>query len=64
MPKIPTYQARGRPTAEVGAVKTNIKLSPFATPAAALMPVAEKVSEYYLKQKELANKTEYKKMNL
>tara|TARA_R110001592_G_scaffold186889_1_gene431330 strand:+ start:88 stop:1923 length:1836 start_codon:yes stop_codon:yes gene_type:complete len=61
MPKIPTYQARGRPTAEVGAVKTNIKLSPFATPAAALMPVAEKVSEYYLKQKELANKTEANK---
>ena len=26
MPKIPTFAARGRPTAEVGSIKTNLKL--------------------------------------
>jgi len=26
MPKIPTFTAKGRPTAEVGSIKSNIKL--------------------------------------
>ena len=50
MPKIPTFTAKGTPTAQVGGVRTNLKLSPFATPAAALVPVAQKAEEYYLEQ--------------
>ena len=49
MPKIPTFTAKGTPTAQVGAVRTNLKLSPFATAAAALVPVAQKAEEYYIK---------------
>jgi hypothetical protein len=61
MPKIPTFAARGRPTAEVGSIKTNLKLSPTATPAAALLPAAKAVDDYYIKQRNLEEKTEANK---
>ena len=61
MPKIPTFAARGRPTAEVGSIKTNLKLSPTATPAAALLPAAKTVDDYYIKQRNLEEKTEANK---
>jgi len=61
MPKIPTFTARGRPTAEVGSIKTNLKLSPTATPAAALLPAAKAVDNYYIEQRNLEEKTEANK---
>jgi len=61
MPKIPTFTARGRPTAEVGSIKTNLKLSPTATPAASLLPAAQAIDEYYIKQRNLEEKTEANK---
>jgi len=61
MPKIPTFTARGRPTAEVASIKTNLKLSPTATPAASLLPAAQAIDEYYIKQRNLEEKTEANK---
>ena len=61
MPKIPTFAARGRPTAEVGSAKMNLKLSPTATPAAALLPAAKAIDNYYIKQRNLEEKTEANK---
>ena len=58
MPKIPTYTAKGRPTAEVSSAKMNLKLSPTATTAAALLPAAKAIDEYYIKQRNLEDKTE------
>ena len=52
MPKIPTFTARGRPTAEVSSAKMNLKLSPTATPAAALLPAALAIDEFYIKQRD------------
>ena len=51
MPKIPTFTARGRPTAEVGSVKSDIKVDPRKTMAAAMLPAAEAIDEYYIKQR-------------
>jgi len=64
MPKIPTFTAKGTPTAQVGAVRTNLKLSPFATPAAALVPVAQKAEEYYLKQRDRTDTIEANKVRI
>ena len=64
MPKIPTFTAQGTPTAQVGAVRTNLKLSPFATPAAALVPVAQKAEEYYLKQRDRTDTIEANKARI
>jgi len=61
MPKIPTFTARGRPTAEVASIKTNLKLSPTATPAASLLPAAQAIDKYYIKQRNLEEKTEANK---
>ena len=61
MPKIPTYTAKGRPTAEVSSAKMNLKLSPTATTAAALLPAAQAIDEYYIKQRNLEDKTEANK---
>jgi len=64
MPKIPTFTAKGTPTAQVGAVRTNLKLSPFATAAAALVPVAQKAEEYYLKQRDRTDTIEANKVRI
>ena len=61
MPKIPTFTARGRPTAEVGSVKSDIKVDPTKTMAAAMLPAAEAIDEYYIKQRNLEEKTEANK---
>ena len=61
MPKIPTFAARGRPTAEVGSVKSDIKVDPTKTMAAAMLPAAEAIDEYYIKQRNLEEKTEANK---
>jgi len=61
MPKIPTFAARGRPTAEVGSIKSNIKLNPRSSMAASLLPAAQAIDEYYIKQRNLEEKTEANK---
>ena len=43
MPKIPTFTARATPTTEIASIKTNLKLSPTATPAASLLPAAQAI---------------------
>ena len=61
MPKIPTFTAEARPTAEVGSIKSNIKIDPRATMAAALLPAAQAIDEYYIKQRDNNEKLEAKK---
>ena len=61
MPKIPTFAAKGRPTAEVGSIKSNIKLDPTKTMAAAILPATQAIEEYYIKQRNLEEKTEANK---
>jgi len=61
MPKIPTYTAQGRPTAEVGSLRSNIKLDPTKTMASALLPAANAIDSYYLKQRDNNEKLEARK---
>ena len=62
MPKIPTFTARGRPTAEVGAVKSNIQIPLTQTIGTALAPVTRAVTDYAIKQKEISQKLEANKI--
>ena len=64
MPKIPTFTAQGRPTAETSGVTSNIGISPTATVAARLLPAAEKTSNYFIKQRDNNEKLEAKKVVL
>ncbi|BAR14160.1 ribonuclease [uncultured Mediterranean phage uvMED] len=61
MPKIPTFTARATPTTEVASIKTGLKLSPTATPAASLLPAAKAIDKYYIKQRDNNEKLEAKK---
>ena len=61
MPKIPTFAAKGRPTTEVGSIKSNIKLDPRSSMAASLLPAAQAIDEYYIKQRDNNEKLEAKK---
>ena len=61
MPKIPTFTARGRPTAEVGSLKSNIRIDPRSSMAASLLPAAQAIDGYYIKQRNLEEKTEANK---
>ena len=61
MPKIPTFQTQGRITAEAGAVRTNIKVSPTASMAAALRPLGQAAENYYIKQRDNNEKLEARK---
>ena len=58
MAKIPTFEATVAPTAEVGAVKSNIQVSPKNTLAGALVPAADAITQFYVKEKEISNKVE------
>jgi len=62
MPKIPTFTARGRPTAEVGAVKSNIQIPLTQTIGTALAPVTKAVTDYAIKKKEVSQKLEANKV--
>lgn len=62
MPKIPTFTATGRPTAEVGAVKSNIQIPLTQTIGTALAPVTKAVTDYAIKQKEVSQKLEANKV--
>lgn len=61
MPKIPTFEAKGRITAQAGAVRTNIQVSPFQTPAGELSKVAKVAEDYYIKQRDNNEKLEARK---
>ena len=61
MPKIPTFEAKGRITAEAGAVRTNIKVSPTSSMAAALRPLGQAAENYYIKQRDNNEKLEARK---
>ena len=52
MPKIPTFTATGRPTTEVGSVRSNIQIPLTQTIGTALAPVTKAVTDYAIKQKE------------
>ena len=64
MPKIPTFTAQGRPTADTPGVVSNIQISPTSTVAASLLPAAEKTSKYFIKQRDNTEKLEAKKIAL
>jgi len=58
MAKIPTFESQIAPTAEVGAVKSNIQVSPKSSLAGALLPAADAITQFYVKEKEISNKVE------
>ena len=62
MPKIPVFQTQARPTAEVGSIRSDIKIDPTKTMAGALSTVATAAQEYYLKEKDISNKAEAGKL--
>ena len=64
MPKIPTFTAESRPTADASGVVSNIQISPTSTVAASLLPAAEKTSKYFIKQRDNTEKLEAKKIAL
>ena len=53
MPRIPTYTSTGTITEQTGSIKSNIKVSPFATPAGALQDISNFVRDEYIKEKKL-----------
>jgi len=60
MPKIPTFTSTAKPTTQVGSVASNLKLSPTQTTAAALLPAAQAVDTFYVKQRDNNEKLEAK----
>jgi len=58
MPKIPTFTAQARPTAEAPSVRTGIQISPTATPAAGLLPALNQLTDYSIKKRDTAEKVE------
>ena len=61
MPKIPTFEARGRPTADAPGVTTGIQISPTATPAAGLLPSLNALTDYSIKKRDIAEKVQANK---
>ena len=61
MPKIPTFTAKGRPTAEVGSVASNIRIDPRATMAASILPAARAIESYAIKKRDNEEKLIAKK---
>jgi hypothetical protein len=64
--KIPTFTAKGRPTTEVGSIRSNIKIDPTKSMASALEPLGKAAEDYYIKQRDnnekLAAKKKYYEM--
>ena len=58
MPKIPVFETQARPTAEVGAVQTNIQVPLDNT----LGKIQSLVTDYYVKEKEVSDKAEADKL--
>lgn len=61
MPKIPTFTAEARPTAEAAGVVSNIKIPLNQTVGAALAPLGKAAEDYYIKQRDNTEKLEAKK---
>ena len=61
MPKIPTFTAKGRPTAEVGSVTSNIRIDPRSTMAASILPAARAIDDYTIKKRDNEEKLIAKK---
>ena len=53
MPKIPTFTSQARPTAEVGAVKSNIQIPLSQNIGTALAPVTDAIVDYKVKERKL-----------
>ena len=64
MPKIPTFTAQGRPTADAPGVVSNIKIPLNQTVGAALAPLGKAAEDYYIKQRDNTEKLEAKKIAL
>ena len=62
MPKIPTFTAKARPTAETAGVVSNIKIPLNQTVGAALAPLGKAAEDYYIKQRDNTEKLEAKKL--
>tara|TARA_R100001163_G_scaffold173_2_gene263 strand:- start:2376 stop:4154 length:1779 start_codon:yes stop_codon:yes gene_type:complete len=60
MPKIPTFTSTAEPTTQVGSVTSNLKLSPTKTMASALLPAAQAIDSFYVKQRDNNEKLEAK----
>ena len=60
MPKIPTFTSTAEPTTQVGSVSSNLKLSPTQTMASALLPAAQAIDSFYVKQRDNNEKLEAK----
>ena len=56
MPKIPTFTTQARPTAEVGAVKSNVQIPLSQTIGTALAPITKAVTQHAVQEKNLENK--------
>jgi hypothetical protein len=52
MPRIPTFTAQGRPTAEAPGVRTNIQISPSQNIGTALLPAITGIIDYNTKQRD------------
>ena len=52
MPKIPTFTAQARPTAQAAGVVSNIKIGLNQTVGAALAPLGKSAEDYYIKQRD------------
>ena len=61
MPKIPTFTAEARPTAEVSSIKSNIRIDPRSSIAASILPVVNEVANYAIKKRDNEEKLIAKK---
>lgn len=60
MPKIPTFTAEARPTAQATGVVSNIKVNVNQSVGAVLAPLGKSVEDYYIKQRDNNEKLEAK----
>ena len=58
MPKIPTFTSQARPTAEVGSVKSNLKIPLSQTVSSALSPLSDMVIKKSVQANDTQNRTE------
>jgi len=61
MPKIPTFEAKGRPTAEAPGVTSGIRVSPTSGSAAALLPSLNQLTDYSIKKRDVSEKIQANK---
>ena len=64
MPKIPTFTATAEMTTRPSGIQTKLQASMKDSPLTALEPALAQVNKYYLKQRDIREKTEAKKKAL